>query len=372
MKEYIVNSVSDYLKILEKIGVGQYVYRGQNNPYYGIIASGFRPYQGGWDTDKIYDIESIAKMFFDKVVSLLTIEEKKYFNVYCQHHGIPTNLVDFSFSPLVALFFSCDGKYEEKFAISELIGNYSIEKLKTDMGKQSILLHNLINRLEKDDISEYSQVYLINKNKLIDITELLLELNGKNLFSEINKSNRIRNKFGNIILSFFEGLDNNTAKSYVGNLFSVYEEIRNFYENNFGDDIIVSKREIDLELQNAECSQCGKMYLELLSKLIDYCTNYPGKYKLKLDIYFSYTPPNLFPRVSNQKGMFIYQPYIYVNDGVFDYYELIMQEIIPDIVIKIGDYKKVVSELKWLGIDAGFLYNDIDNVAKSVLNAYKF
>ncbi len=37
-----VNSISDYFKIIEEIGTDNYIFRGQNNPYDGIIASEFR------------------------------------------------------------------------------------------------------------------------------------------------------------------------------------------------------------------------------------------------------------------------------------------------------------------------------------------
>ena len=42
-----------------------------------------------------YNIDEISKNYYDKIVSKLTEEEKKYFLAFCQHYGIPTNLIDF-------------------------------------------------------------------------------------------------------------------------------------------------------------------------------------------------------------------------------------------------------------------------------------
>lgn len=81
-----------------------------------IKANGFRPYMGGWDSDKIYNIDEISKKYYEQVVSKLTSEEKEYFLAFCQHYGVPTNLIDFSYSPLIALFFSCQGKMFQHLA----------------------------------------------------------------------------------------------------------------------------------------------------------------------------------------------------------------------------------------------------------------
>ena len=84
-----------------------------------------------------YNIDEISKNYYDKIVSKLTEEEKKYFLAFCQHYGIPTNLIDFSYSPLIALFFSCQGKQPPTFNLAELIGSATIDDLKTDSSIQN-------------------------------------------------------------------------------------------------------------------------------------------------------------------------------------------------------------------------------------------
>lgn len=56
-----MNSVSEYVKELESLGIDNYIYRGPNDLYFGIKANGFRPYLGGWNSDKIFNIDKISK-----------------------------------------------------------------------------------------------------------------------------------------------------------------------------------------------------------------------------------------------------------------------------------------------------------------------
>lgn len=88
---------------------------------------------------------------------------------------------------------------------------------------------------------------------------------------------------------------------------------------------------------------------------------------LKLDFYCLYQPPEIFDRIINQKGLFLSQFYSLNRDSVYTYNHLTKEKIIPDITIKIFNSKKILKELKILGIDSGFVFNDIDNIAKSIV-----
>lgn len=99
--------------------------------YFSIGVSGFRPYQGSWNSDEIYDMEYLRSTFYNRIIRQISESEKKNFLAFCQHHGILTNLVDMNFS------------------LSDLIGNETIENLEQDTSLQKMLIPNLINQASK-------------------------------------------------------------------------------------------------------------------------------------------------------------------------------------------------------------------------------
>ncbi|MGP3788526.1 FRG domain-containing protein [Paenibacillus sp. 1A_MP2] len=103
-KEYTVSTVTEYLDLISRNNFNHYIFRGQNEAFGGIEASGFRPYKGGFYSDTFYDIEGMKKEYFNKVIRKISSDERQHFLAFCQHHGLPTNIVDFTTSPLVALF----------------------------------------------------------------------------------------------------------------------------------------------------------------------------------------------------------------------------------------------------------------------------
>ena len=403
----IVNSISEFLAIIEKLGINNYIFRGQNEPYYGIKANGFREYGGGWDTDKIPDMNYIQNQFKNNILGKISVEEKEHFLAYCQHYGIQTNLIDFSYSPLVALFFACEGKADIKFAPRKLVEFENWDELLEDESKQKMLIENLVNEAKKTSFSQYAQVYLLKKERLIDISDLVRQLNGKNLFDELLKKQEIFLDFCRLVNRHFAFIKDEEMKmQWLVNMSKEYLRISRVYceSSNYPIDGVVGIEEAlsrykdkndknkhyrllnfikaikEMEdsgeefIINAICSQVDEFqndsksvpFLILFFKIIELLKNTPIKTKLHFDVYFTYRPPNLFERISNQQGLFIYQPYLYENDNTYNYHELIIQEVISDITIEINNYEKVLNDLALLGINYGTIYNDMDNVAKAV------
>lgn len=401
MKKYKVDSLSKYLAIIEKNNVSDFIYRGQNEPYFSIQASGFRPYCGGWDSDMIYDMPHLHNSFYNRVIGQLSADERKYFLAFCQHHGIPTNLVDVSYSPLVALFFACDGKGERKFTLSEFIGNKSIDNFEKDASCQSTFIHNLINQTKKPFYSSYAQIYMLNKERLVNITDLIVELNGKNLFEELLTDETLAIRLLAAVKEHFKFIDCTTLNVWIKNILNEYVKMNELNISFSSDELYsmiksalstesddIDYKEIYRALEKAykfelyqkiliheplahqiDSDIIASLYIIMLIEILDTLKNAPQKVNINLDIYFTYQPPQLFERISNQQSFFIYQPYLYTNDGVYDYCELNTQSINADIIIEIDNYSNILKELYLLGIDKGTIYGDIDNIAKSVLSS---
>lgn len=403
MKKYKVDSISKYLALIEKCNISDYIYRGQNESYFSIQASGFRPYLGGWDSDMIYDMPHLHAAFYNRVIGQLSLDEKKYFLAFCQHHGIPTNLVDVSYSPLVALFFACDGKGERKFTLSEFIGDKSIDDFEKDTSCHSMFIHNVINQAKKPFYSSYAQIYMLNKKRLINITDLVVELNGKNLFEELLTDEILTLKLLSLIKEHFKSIDSDTLNVWLKNILTefvrikelhglalvpdelylsvksilsvglsdiAYKDIIQLFEKTYKSELYQSffSHEL-LTTQKINYDTIASLYTIMLIEILDTLRNTPKKVNIDLDIYFTYQPPQLFKRISSQQSFFIYQPYLYTNDGVYNYCELNIQSINPDIIVEIDNYSNILKELNLLGIDNGTIYGDIDNIAKSVLSS---
>lgn len=404
MKKYKVDSISKYLAVLEENNISNYIYRGQNEPYFSIEASGFRPYMGGWSSDMIYDMPHVHAAFHDRVIGQLSSDEKKYFLAFCQHHGIPTNLVDVSYSPLVALFFACDGKGERKFTLSEFIGDKSIDDFEKDTSYHSIFIHNLINQAKKPFYSSFGQIYMLNKERLVNITDIIVELNDKNLFEELLSDEMLILKLFALIKKHFKTISFTTLNDWLKNILATYIEICELqgigllsdelylsiksslsiglYSNTYKDIVNIlgksySRSDLfqkffsneQLAKEKVDYATIALLYTAILVEILYTLKDAPIKTNIELDILFTYQPPQLFKRISSQQSFFIYQPYLYTNDGVYDYCELNIQSITPDIIVEIDNYSNTLKELNLLGIDNGTIYGDIDNIAKSVLSS---
>ena len=104
-----VNSLSEYINFVSKNNLKNFISRGENKNFDGIIASAFR-YQTP------IKFQNMILQFYNTIGNNVTNMQRENFVAFSQHHGIPTNLIDFSLSPLVSLFFACynsDGGSDE-------------------------------------------------------------------------------------------------------------------------------------------------------------------------------------------------------------------------------------------------------------------
>lgn len=340
--EYVVKDIYNYIRIMKCFNMeSKYLYRGEPDNYYEITASGLR--------ENIPFIK-MQNDFKREIFHKLSIDERNNFLAFSQHHGIPTNLVDFTTFPLVALFFACQSVSKK-------------DKLDNDFGF----------------------VYLI-KDELIDITDIITLNNDDNLFNLLLVNENVLVKLYDKLMLFKQANDkkfyyyfktlNEEWHYYFGETpfkrhlkvsFPKYNE--GLYEFNIDFKFIENNKRLFtlLESKYGKLNLCVAEYLlmirDFLTKVIE---NKEVVHWVNFLPNFVYKPLLTFERAINQRGVFVYQPYFSFTEEVYNFRVLMQQRIWPDIVVVIKNKNEILKDLDFIGINDKFIYSDFDHIAKYI------
>jgi hypothetical protein len=111
-----VNTSKESFDVLENLFHGWYRFRGQQDANWRLQSALARHHRKGWQPDHTTS-QSIKEMNRHFIVNLATVGiavpfEKDNLRArleYARHYGIPFPLIDFTFSPYIALFFAFSG-----------------------------------------------------------------------------------------------------------------------------------------------------------------------------------------------------------------------------------------------------------------------
>lgn len=125
-KYFTINSISEYLKIVKLIqkeprgiftGDEELIFRGESKFEYNLCPSILRVKKDGKEYNLLRYEKQMIESFLKLVPNEFNINENTIDLLSkMQHYGLPTRLIDFTFNPLVALYFAaisdydCDGK----------------------------------------------------------------------------------------------------------------------------------------------------------------------------------------------------------------------------------------------------------------------
>lgn len=381
VKNYFeISNLNEYINCVTQNELGKYISRGENAKFKNITSSAFR-------YPSPIRFQDMTDNFYNEIGNTITDMQKENFTAFAQHHGMPTNLVDFSKSPLVSLFFAC---YETDKIINDsgyvhFINNKRLiditEMLKYSNHKSSIF-QNLI-YLDSSVCPVILQLYRYEHTHIHDIEDTIIEWVNKlkndnnvrekykGVFSVINNF-RIQMKkdpyyiFHDFTLQIINEIIKDNEKDcgmlsdffisneYIEKYYTLIEKINEFTQYNYFNDILLMLMLIRTVF--GELFDCSSLGCEIFNSF-------------NLPFYFTYSPPNILSRIENQSSLFIYQ--LFYDDDISDPYidnigKRATQNILPDFTIKVNNKEEILRSLDSLGINLKFIYNDYDNIAKYI------
>ena len=352
-----VENLAEYLGIIRDQGFGDYISRGESSKHPRITASAFRPYEDSVVNNKSFGKRQIEE-FYSYVGNELTPMQKEHFTAFAQHHGLPTNLIDFSTSPLVSLFFAC---YDDA------------------------IYH------KKDGANGY--VYFIKKHRLVRIDDMITKDADFNFVRALLQDDALKERLIYNAL-FLRKAEYHRTLTTLADLISPEENIKDFLDPlmslnvNTTDSAEVAHTALKWLLTLMERRHLPKRFLSYsyshirTERITVYYTLmcflefywrmlysiYGNDNKLKefyLPVYFTYAPPNIMGRINMQNSIFIAQVYMQGERGPRF---LSTQMIEPDFTVEVKNKLGILRELDAVGINLKTIYSDYDNIAKHIKN----
>lgn len=129
MKTEIIKSFTELLSVIESAKIGQnMIFRGISDSSYELITSlGRSESVTGKSTKKLE--ERLIKLFKESSIPYLEHQPQNELEwlAVAQHFGLPTRLLDWSYNPLISIYFAVESKPEQDSAVFMFSGCSTIQ-----------------------------------------------------------------------------------------------------------------------------------------------------------------------------------------------------------------------------------------------------
>ncbi|MBR2593248.1 MAG: FRG domain-containing protein [Firmicutes bacterium] len=349
-----VDSLQSFIEIIESYPSDRYFYRGEQEKFKELTSSALRPYEYGWTSSKEYPFLNMLQEFYMETAQKLSEMQKSDFPAFAQHYGIPTNLLDVTSSPLIALFFACEDKTNNTGYMYLFDNDYiDITNLIHNRGHKTIL----------------NDLFIEDNEGILDFIPLFTEYseNFPKKFALCcrNLIKAYLNAFGDMDILFaselFLSLEAELRKPiYQIDPFSVASYISH----------------IDKTIPSEKMKGCDIVVIAFLSlaKLFFILARSTGVQIPSFDFFpnFIYRPIMAFERGKSQNGFFFYQLYISYLNPEGDKRFLLSQKIqTTDIRFEIKNKEKIMRSLDNIGVNRKTIFRDFDSIASYIKDKYK-
>lgn len=361
MKREKIKSLAEYIELISKSEFQDSYFRGENDKYDKISSSLIRNIDNINDfigVEEVYD--NLQNAYYQEIGYQLDKTQEENFLAFSQHHGLKTNLIDFTTAPLVALYFAC-----EREIYNAATGCVYILKKKNTIDA-SDFLHKY--SIKGHTFNNVFYNIAINDRKVIDSFRILLE-NYMGLGSDKNPMETLCLLI-NQICSDCESEIFPNSYNYIKEYRKLWEEAAKPNFESIGADTRQLNKKYFPEINLIG----GQTIVDFTVLLLLFFEDVKGHtQEIKKDIpfpqipYLMYKTPLKFDRIQNQNGVFLYQGFLdYQKDLYGEEIGTMVQEIKPDIIVEIHNQKKIMKELDMIGINRKYIYGDFDNAARYI------
>lgn len=384
--EITINNLTEYIKELTKVRSnlepGQNIYyRGQNSNFRLSNSNNFNTLPSLIRNEKyLKNEDKLINEFITKYPELFADCQNNFdFLALMQHHQLPTRLLDLTSNPLIALYFAVersnegtdkdsDNKDGKIFPFTNLYNPVQlVNSLKTD---NLSLMEDELTLIKGNDRQFLKSPF----SDEIEIESSLSRLNGDD-----------RSQFLANLNLFYQSLNEINKKNNQTNWSNLYTKIINL-ESNYN----ISELFKSYDYFNKDAST-KRLYHEIKKDIGDF-----EEIINPLELYVPkiVTPRIIDQRIKNQRGLFMFVPFVYNYKVTNNYYTTLTnhQEIeeltqtrinilrllstneknskLITFIIPNKNKNSIRSELEGIGITASFVYPDPSHIANEISNNY--